>query len=206
MQKNRRQSTAASRPEWPDPLPPVAQPRSRSGPQTRPRHADIGRCADDRLTITTGHAGRIRTPDQLRAGLQQRLGQQCLLGQRDAIGRAFAPQRRLLEQFQHGLPVLSGSQRPFVLVYCIANRYGLATVAAILLQSAVDFSELSDHLRQIDCQPRQAGTSLSCANGNSCLTRMTVHGASIATLIGMVGLNACSFSPCVAAPITITVT
>ena len=111
-----------------------------------------------------------------------------------------------VEQFQHGLPVLSGSQRPFV-GFASRNRV-LACVGyrrLSVLQSAVDvfsgvmattcgrFAASGRHFAQL--RKRQL-----LFDQNDRARR------SIATLIGMVGLNACSFSPCVAAPITITVT
>jgi hypothetical protein len=38
------------------------------------------------------------------------------------------------------------------------------------------------------------------------LTSITVHGACIATLTGIVGTIGCSFRPCVAAPMTMMLT
>ena len=47
---------------------------------------------------------------------------------------------------------------------------------------------------------------MGCSRGNCCLTRITVQGASIATLIGTVATSRCICRPWVAAPITIMLT
>ena len=47
---------------------------------------------------------------------------------------------------------------------------------------------------------------VSCSKGSCCLTRMTVQGASIATLIGTVATTRCICRPWVAAPMTIMLT
>ncbi len=85
---------------------------------------------------------------------------------------------------------------------------GGLTSAPNLAQCLLSFTS-GTHLPEHQAQPSiisPVRQFVSISKGSCCLTRMTVQGASMATLMGTVATKRCICKPWVAAPITIMLT